>query len=177
MKNNRTYRRFLYALTAGAIAFILMLPVSSCKIYKFNEAVVPDTINTIKITYFDNKARYINPQLSQALTEKVRQKVTGQTKLVQTQSENADWELTGFVTDYSFTTSAISNQQVASNQLTVSVHVILNRRKDDDVDEYDVSRSFQFKGNQSFDQAEKLLLDEITRTLADEIFNKIFSKW
>jgi len=40
-----------------------------------------------------------------------------------------------------------------------------------------VNRSFEFKGNQSFQQAETGLLDEMIRTLTDEIFNKLFSNW
>ena len=61
--------------------------------------------------------------------------------------------------------------------LTVAIHIILNNRKADEVKDYDVSRSFEFKGNQSFQQAEATLLEEMTRTLTDEIFNRLFSNW
>jgi hypothetical protein len=61
--------------------------------------------------------------------------------------------------------------------LTVAVHISLNNRKADKTEEYDVSRSFEFKGDQSFQQAEATLGDEIVRTLTDEIFNKLFSNW
>jgi hypothetical protein len=159
-------------------ALFLVPSLTSCNIYKFNEAgVIPDSIKTIKINYIENKAQYINPQLSQKLTDKLRQKVISQTRLSQTKSDNADWDISGFVTDYRFSTSAISGQQVANNRLTVSVHIILNDRKADDKKEYDVSRSFEFKGTQSFQQAEASLGDEMVRTLTDEIFNKLFSNW
>jgi phosphoribosylformylglycinamidine (FGAM) synthase PurS component len=59
----------------------------------------------------------------------------------------------------------------------VAIHITLNNRKADEVKDYDVSRSFEFKGNQSFQQAEAALMDEMTRTLTDEIFNKLFSNW
>jgi hypothetical protein len=91
--------------------------------------------------------------------------------------ENPDWEINGVVTDYTFSTSAITNQQVANNRLTVSVHITLNDRKKDKTSEYDVTRSFEFKGNQSFQQAENALGDEMIRTLTDEIFNRLFSNW
>ncbi len=163
------------------IVVILILILASfntrCKIYKFNEATVPDSIKTVKVNYIENKARYINPQLSPRLTDKLRQKIIGQTRLSQTNSDNVDWEITGFITDYSFSTSAISNQQVANNRLTVSVHITLNDHKAEKITDHDVSRSFEFKGNLSFQQAETALGDEMIRTLTDEIFNRLFSNW
>jgi hypothetical protein len=159
-------------------ALFFMPSLTSCKIYKFTEAgVLPDSIKTVKVIYIENKAQYINPQLSPKLTDKLRQKIISQTRLSQTNNDNADWVISGFITDYRFSTSAISGQQVANNRLTVSVHIILNDRKADDKKEYDVSRSFEFKGNQSFQQAEASLSDEMVRTLTDEIFNKLFSNW
>ena len=168
----------LAAVFLMACSLFIVPSFSSCNIYKFNEAgVIPDSIKTIKINYIENKAQYINPQLSQKLTDKLRQKVISQTRLSQTKSDNADWDISGFVTDYRFSTSAISGQQVANNRLTVSIHIILNDRKAEDKKEYDVSRSFEFKGNQSFQQAEASLSEEMVRTLTDEIFNKLFSNW
>ena len=167
--------------------FVILLPCtlciavsftnSGCNIYRFKDVSVPDSIKTVKVNYIENHARYINPQLSPRLTDKLRQKIVGQTRLTQTNSENVDWEISGFINDYTFSTSAISGQQVTSNRLTVGLHITLNNRKADDVKEYDVSRSFEFKGTQSFQQAEAALLDEMTKTLTEEIFNKLFSNW
>ncbi len=166
------------AVLLVSCAFFVVPTLSSCNIYKFNEAgSIPDSIKTVKVNYIENRAQYINPQLSPKLTEKLKQKIIGQTRLSQTNNDNPDWEISATITQYSFSTSAISGQQVATNRLTVAVHVTLNNRKADDVKDYDVSRSFEFKGTQSFQQAEATLLDEMTRTLTDEIFNKLFSNW
>lgn len=167
----------LAAVLLVACALFLVPSFSSCHIYKFNEATIPDTIKTVKIIQLGNKARYINPQLSQKLTDKIRQKITGQTRLSQINGDNPDWEISGFISDYTFSTSAISGQQVAGNRLTVGVHITLNNHKADVITEYDVSRSFEFKGDQSFQQAEAALSDEMVRTITDEIFNKLFSNW
>lgn len=156
---------------------LLAVFFTGCGVYKFKDVSIPPEIKTVKVKYIENKARYINPQLSPRLTDKLRQKIVGQTRLTQTNNDNADWEITGFITDYSFSTSAISNQQVANNRLTVSVHITLNDRIKDKVSDYDVSRSFEFKGTQSFQQAENALGDEMIRTLTDEIFNRLFSNW
>ena len=154
-------------------AFVLF----ACKVYKFNDASVPPEVKTVRINYIENRARYINPQLSPRLTDKLRQKITGQTRLTQTNNENPDWDITGFITDYSFSTSAISGQQVVNNKLTVSVHVKLEDHKKDTTIEHDVTRSFEFKANLTIDQAGNLLGDEMIRTLTDEIFNRLFSNW
>ncbi len=150
---------------------------NSCNIYKFNEATIPPDVKTVKVNFILNNAQYKNPQISQRLTDKLRQKIIGQTRLSQTNSDTPDWEISGTITQYTFSTSAISGQQVATNRLTVSVHIILNDRKKEEEKEHDVSRSFEFKGTQSFQQAEATLMDEMTRTLTDEIFNKLFSNW
>jgi hypothetical protein len=175
-KKNIAFGFFAWSVMILLVA-ILVSGSSSCGIYKFNEAMYPDSIKTVRINPIENRALYKNNQLAPRLYDKLRQKIISQTKLTQTNNDNVDWEITAYVTDYNFTTSAISNQEVSGNQLTVSVHITLTNHKADEVKDHDVSRNFEFKGNLSFDQASNLLLDEITRTLTDEIFNKLFSNW
>jgi hypothetical protein len=179
IQKSRTKRLFSFIAVLFVFCFLFLgASFTGCSFkYGFKDVSIPDSIKTVKVLYIDNKARYINPQLSPRLTDKLRQKIVSQTKLSQTNGENADWEISGYISDYSFSTSAISGQQVANNRLTVSIHITLNNRKADDIKDYDVSRNFEFKGNQSFQQAESSLLDEMIRTLTDEIFNKLFSNW
>lgn len=176
-KSLRKDRIMIPGLLAIIVCLIIWGGGSGCGVYKFNEATVPDSIKTVKVLYIENKARYINPQLSPRLSDKLRQKIISQTRLTQTNNDNVDWEISGTITDYSFSTSAISNQQVVNNRLTVTVHIILNDRKADKTTEYDVTRNFEFKGDLSFQQAENQLGDEMIRTLTDEIFNRLFSNW
>ncbi|MBL0306892.1 MAG: hypothetical protein IPQ25_12930 [Chitinophagaceae bacterium] len=173
---NTPKKIFLLAVI-GLFSFTALFSNSSCGIYKFNDASVPDSIKTVKVNFIENKATYINPQLSPRLTDKLRQKIVGQTKLTQTNNDNVDWEISGTVTQYSFSTSAITGQQAANNRLTVGIQMILVDHKADKTEKFDVSRSFEFKGNQSFQQAENDLAEEMIRTLTDDIFNKLFSKW
>lgn len=134
-------------------------------------------MKTVKITQIENRARLVNPQLSPKLTDKVRQKIVGQTRLSQTNNDNADWEISGEIREYGVSTSGISNQQAASNRLNVSVHIKVYKRKEDKTDEYDISRNFEFSANLSLQQAEAALSDEMVRGLADDIFNRLFSDW
>ncbi|HEY6062816.1 MAG TPA: LptE family protein, partial [Chitinophagaceae bacterium] len=138
----------LFGLVAVFFVFCFLFlgaSFSSCHFkYGFKDVSIPDTIKTVKVNNIDNRARYINTQLSPRLTDKLRQKIVSQTKLSQTNSDNPDWEISGYISDYSFSTSAISGQQVANNRLTVSLHITLNNRKAEDVKDYDVSRNFEF---------------------------------
>ena len=149
---------------------------SSCGAYSFSGASVPDSIKTVKVNFIENKARYNNPQLSPRLTDRIKQKITNQTKLNPTNGD-AHYEISGYVSDYSVTTSGISNQQTVNNRLTVGVHISLNNTLDGKTQEYDISRSFEFSAASSLQTAEATLMDEIIRGLTDDIFNRIFSNW
>jgi hypothetical protein len=111
------------------------------------------------------------------LTDKLRQKIVSQTRLRQTNGDNADWEINGTITDYSFSTSGISNQQTSTNRINVAVHIILNDLKAGKTTEYDVSRNFDFPASQTLQQAEGSLLTEMIRGITDDIFNRLFSNW
>lgn len=146
--------------------------------YSFKDISIPPEVKTARINYIENKARYVNPILSPQLTDKLRQKVVSQTKLTQIQGDDAHYEISGTITDYSLTTVGISNQQSASNRLNVSVHIVFKNRLDEKKDfEADITRNFDFNANLSLQQAEQQLNETMIRNLADEIFNRIFSNW
>lgn len=159
------------------VTLLLFVFLSSCKIYKFHDVSIPIDVKTVKVNYIENKAPYVNPQLSPQLTDKLRQKIVSQTRLTQTNADNVDWEISGYVNNYSFSTSAISGQREANNRLTVGVHITFDDRKHDKVSEFDISRNFEFPSSQSLEQAEASLGDEMIRSLTDDIFNHIFSQW
>ena len=168
-------KKFYFLSVIVLIAFAGML-TSSCGAYSFSGASVPDSIKTVKVNFIENKARYNNPQLSPRLTDRLKQKITNQTKLNPTNGD-AHYEISGYVSDYSVTTSGISNQQTVNNRLTVGVHISLNNTLDGKTQEYDISRSFEFSAASSLQTAEATLMDEIIRGLTDDIFNRIFSNW
>ena len=178
----KTISKVKNAILVVAIAIVASMAVSvqsGCNVYKFKDFSIPDSIKTVKINFVENKARYINPQLSQKLTEKIRQKVVSQTRLSQTNNESAaDWIIDATITQYDFSTSAISGQREAGNRLTVAIHVVItDQRADNKTTPYDVSRNFEFSATQSIQQAEAALADEMVRSLTDDIFNRIFSNW
>jgi len=168
---------FFLISVSGSLCLLLFLN-SQCHVsYSLRDVSVPDTIKTVKVNFLENKARYVNPRLSPTLTDKLRQKIVGQTRLTQTNGDNADWEISGYVNDYSVSTSGISQQQSSINRLNVSVHITLFKRKGNDQKEFDVSHSFDFPASLTLQAAEAQLNDRIIRDMTDEIFNHIFSDW
>jgi hypothetical protein len=177
-------RNFLSIISIALVCMATGFGFSACKVsYGLKEKVssIPDTVKTVKINQITNRAPYVNPQISPALTDRLRQKIINQTKLTNVNNENADWEITAEIQDYSVSTTGVTStngqQQSSINRLNVRVHVIINKRKENKVEEHDVSRSFDFSARQSLQTAEATLLDEMIRNLTDEIFNKLFSDW
>jgi Lipopolysaccharide-assembly len=173
----RNLLRVSYFLFTITILFLTSAGNSGCSIYKFRDISIPDSIKTVKVNFIENRAPYVNPQLSPRLTDKLRQKIVSQTRLSQTNNDNADWDIKGYISNYTSSTSGISQQQVATNRLTVTVHITLNDQKSNKTQEYDVSRNFEYGASKSLTQAEAELADEILRGLTDDIFNRIFSNW
>ena len=170
-------RRAVFFAIVISLLFFIAFSNSSCNVYKFHDIAIPDSIKTIKINFIENRAPYVNPLLSPRLTDRLRQKIVSQTRLSQTNNDNADWDINGYISNYTSSTSGISNQQVATNRLTVTVHVSVNDQKANKTQEYDVSRNFEYSATKSLTQAESELADEIIRGLTDDIFNRIFSNW
>lgn len=160
------------------LALMLMTVCSSCGIYKFRDATIPVDVKTVNVKFIQNAARYINPQLSQKFTDKIQQKIIGSTKLTRTNSEDAHYVISGTITTYDANqTVGINSQQATTNRLTVTLHMVLKKTLENKTDEFDVSRSFDYSANLSLQQAEGQLLDEVVRSLTDDIFNHIFSNW
>lgn len=161
----------------GCVAFSCIILLSSCKVYTFTSASIPPEVKTVKIGFIENKARYINPQLSPKLTDRLQQKIVGQTRLTRTNNDDAHYQISGYISEYNVSTAGISGQQAATNRLTVGAHITFINTLTAKTEEFDISRSFDFSANLSLSQAEGQLTEEITRNLSDEIFNRIFSNW
>ncbi|MBS1949007.1 MAG: LptE family protein [Bacteroidetes bacterium] len=172
-----TIKNFSSTGSAMLIAVLFSFAVYSCGIYSFKDVSIPPDVKTIHLGYIENKARYVNPQLSPQLTDKLKQKINNQTRLTQVES-GADWDVSAYVSSYDISTASVSNQKSATNRLTVTVHITFHDSKDEKKNyEADVSRNFDFDANASFSQAEPGLLQQILTTMTDDIFNRLFSNW
>ena len=157
---------------------MLTMVFATCKYSTKDIGALPPDVKTFRVNYLENKARYINPQLSPQLTEKVQQKILSQTRLRQVSDDDAHYDISGYVSDYSVVTSGVSGQQAGKNRLNVTFHLIFKNTLDNTKNfEADLTSNYDFDANLSLPQAESLLGEQILKNVSDAIFNKIFSNW
>ncbi|MGN6617392.1 MAG: LptE family protein [Ilyomonas sp.] len=181
VKNRKASHLLLFTIHYSTFIFCL-LPLAfclltSCGVYTFKDVSIPPEVKTVRVSYIENKARYVNPQLSSQLTDQLKQKITNQTRLTSITADNADYQISGQITSYNVGVASISGTQTNANRLTVGVHIIFRNALQDKTTEFDVSRDFDFSGQITLAQAEAQLLPDIVKNLSDEIFNRIFSNW
>jgi len=165
--------------TVILVLLLLLIVIGpSCGVYTFRDVSVDySKIKTVKVGFIDNKARYINPQLSPRLTDNLKQKINSYTKLTLVTSDDANYLITGYINRYDVSTSAISNNEAAGNRLTVGASITFINTVDNKTDNFTVSRDFDFSASLSLQQAESQLSADIVNQLTDQIFNHIFSNW
>lgn len=160
-------------LCAGA-----MLALSSCGIYSFSGTSIQPDVKTITISYVEYKALKVNPQLSNQMTEALRDKFRKLTKLEQVEMDG-DLELYCEITGYNVTTTSVTaNETAAQNRLTVSVKAKFTNRKypEDDFDK-SFSAFADFDASQLLDSVQDTLCEEIVEKLVEDIFNASVAQW
>jgi len=157
---------------------MLVFGFATCK-YGFKDvSPIPEEVKTFRVTQYDNRAQYVNTQLSTQLTERTRQKIINTTRLRQTNNDDAHYDITGYVSQYYTTTISITGNNSSGNRLNVSFHLTFKNTLDNTKDfESDITRTYDFNANQSLTQAESELTPKMVNDIVDDIFNKIFSNW
>ncbi len=161
-----------------AILFIAIFNFATCK-YGFKDVgQIPPEVKTFRVQYFENRAQYVNTQLSPQLSQKLQQKIINTTRLRQTNEEDAHYDISGYISQYSVSTISIAGATASGNRLTAAVHLVFKNTLDATKNfEADLSRNFDFEASKSLTEAEATLTTKIIESLTDEIFNKIFSNW
>ena len=172
--------KFSNSIKLIVVCFLLLttFSYSTCKYGFKNTAPIPPDVKTFRVNYLTNKAQYVNPQLSPQLTEKLKQKIIGNTRLRQTNSDDAHYDISGYVSQYYTSTTGISGNTASTNRLNISFHLVFKNTLDDKKSfESDVSTYVDFSATQSLSQAEASNGTKIVSNIVDEIFNKIFANW
>jgi hypothetical protein len=183
MKNKLHFQIFKFSncKIVKALYFLLFsFYLSSCGVYSFKDvSIQPPNAKTIHVGYIENKARYVNPLLSPQLTDKFKQKISTQvSKLSQIESSDADFDVVAYISGYDVTTSGVTNQQAATNRLTVIIHIDFKNHLDDKRSfSADISRNFDYSASLTLNVAESQLLPTIISNVTDEMFNRVFSNW
>lgn len=146
--------------------------------YSFTGASIPPGAKTISVATFQNYAATVNPQLSQKLTDDLRQMFSSQTSLSVT-NEDGDLQLSGDIVGYDTRASALSSSdEVSMNRLTITVKVKFVNKVDPEADfEQSFTRYRDYAASQDFSSVEAGLMAEIVNELCEDIFNKAVVNW
>ena len=158
---------------------VTALIVQSCGIYSFTGTSIQPDVKTITINYFEYKALKVNPNLSNSITEALKDKFTKMTKLEQVDMDG-DLEIIGEVTGYDVKATAITaNEQAAQNRLTVNVKIAFIDRKypENSFENKSFSAYADFDAMTALDAVEAELCEDIVEQLCDDIFNATVANW
>jgi hypothetical protein len=165
----------------GKIIFfcLIFILIDSCKItYSFTNTNISSDVLSYTIYNFTNRAKLINPTLSDYFVEQLRNKFTRQTSL-NYKNEGGDLEFEGSITGYDVTPISIqSNDMAAENRLTIKINVKFTNNKNHDQDfESEFSYYSDFDSNLIFSDVEDALVEDIIKKIIEDIFNKSVANW
>ncbi|SHF04591.1 Lipopolysaccharide-assembly [Mariniphaga anaerophila] len=158
---------------------LLAAVVNSCRVsYSFTGANISPAVKTFSVYYFPNRARLINPTLSQSFTESLREKLQRQTPLNEL-AEDGDLIFEGQITGYDVRPMSIQKEDMAAlNRLTISVRVKYTNNIDPDQNiEQTFSAYEDFDATSSLSAVEDGLVPEIITKLTEDIFNATLANW
>ncbi len=162
----------LFALMA------LMLATSGC--YTFNGASIDYNVyRTISLGDFPIRAALVYPPLQQLFENRLTDMIAQQTRLRVVDGANSDLRLEGEITGYSLSPQAVGEDAYASQtRLTITVRVKYTDNRNDQL-----SKDLTFSAYRDFSSTEMLtdvqdeLCSQISKDLADLIFNATIGDW
>ncbi|MDP3453645.1 MAG: LPS assembly lipoprotein LptE [Bacteroidales bacterium] len=161
---------------------ILLLFVSiiltSCGIYSFSGTSIAPDVTTITVYNVENRAMRINPALSNALTEALKDKYRKLTKL-RLVNDGGDLIIDAQITSYETASIAVTAQEVAAqNRLTVTLKLTFtNVKYPKESFERNFAEFEDYPSTSSLDAVESRLVDSIIEKLTDKIFNETVANW
>jgi len=166
-------------LLTSVFSLVLVILIPSCSVkYSFSGTNLETDIKTFTVYYFPNRAKLINPTLSQNFTEALRNKIERQTSLNEI-SERGDIEFEGQITGYEFKPMSVQKDDVAAQtRLTISMKVKYTDNKHTESSfEKNFSAFEDFDSSQAISSVEDDLTTEIIDKLVEDIFNATIANW
>ena len=171
----------LLSVFAGIL--LIAIIVNACKIgYSFTGASISPAVKTVFIDFFTNRARVVNPMLSQTFTEAMKDKFVNETGLSM-ERDQGDLEFSGEITGYDVRPLSIQQSEqgrdfASMNRLTVTVKVVFTNNKDHEQDfNTSFSAYYDWESTRSLNEVESSAVDVIVEQLVDDIFNKSVANW
>ncbi len=157
----------------------LILLLASCGVnYSFSGGSVPAGAKTISIDLFDARAPLCTPRSAQTFTETLRDLMQAQTPLNLTRKDG-DLRYEGSITGFNVQPVAIqANETAALNRLTISVSVHFTNTVEPKASaDITASRFADYSSTQDLSLVEDQLVQDISKQLAQDIFDRTLGNW
>lgn len=158
---------------------MVVLVLSACTIsITMSGASIPENLSTFSVQYINNRAPLINPDLSQKLTDGLKDRIQKESRLVLV-NEGGDIEFSGNITSYSTQPMALkANAVSAETRLSTTVKIRCRNFKDPKKDWEQTFTAYQdYDSENNLSDVEEELVTLIVDELTENIFNKAFSDW
>lgn len=160
------------------VTVVLTLSLTAC--YTFNGASIDYNVyRTISLGDFPIRAALVYPPLQQVFENRITDMIAQQTRLRVIDSNNSDLRLEGEITGYSLSPQAVGEDAYASQtRLTITVRVKYTDNRNEQL-----SKDLTFSAYRDFSSSEMLtdvqdeLCNQISKDLADLIFNATIGDW
>ncbi len=166
------------ALSGYLFLTALLLFQSGC--YTFKGISIDPAVNTFAVRIFETLASNAPPTLGVDFTERLKDKVRTETRLV-LKSDAPDVEFTGKITDFRVTPVAPRpGELVALNRLEIRIRVAYTGNLDEKYGwpaERDFSHFAEFSNDVDLLTVQDALVRQIGDQLLEDIFNAAFNNW
>ena len=161
-----------------SVILLFVLLMASCRVnYSFTGGDVGNA-RTMTVELFQARAPLATPNSAQVCTETVRDLLLAQTPL-KLARENGDVQYSGSITGYDVQPVNIqANETAALNRLTISLSVTyVNTLEPKKNSEFTIARFVDYDSSQDLAAVEEQLVAEISKQLAQDIFDRTLGNW
>ena len=155
-----------------------MLTAASCRVsFSFTGGNVHPDAKTVSVQFIRNNAPLVIPTLSQQLTDAIKDKFTGQTRLSLVNS-GGDLNIAGEIVNYTTTPLGIqANETAAQNRLTITVNIRFANKLDETQNfETTFSRYADYPSSKPLSEMDDVI-KQVNEYLVEDIFNKAVVNW
>lgn len=147
--------------------------------YSTKGGYIPPEAKTFSVQYIENQARIVEPNLSQELTDKLKDYLQGNTTLTLV-NRDADIDFEAVITTYEpdKPVAITSGDEAAKNRFTIGVKVKMTCVVKPEIDfEGSFSRFEDYSSSENFESLRADLTTKMLELILDDIYKKAFVNW
>lgn len=162
------------------VLLLLSVLLTSCLVsYKFNGTSIDYTrIKTISVADFPNQAALVYPSLAPNFNEKLKDEYSSKTRL-KLVDRDGDLQVSGEITNYELIQTGVNTAGTSTKtklQITLNVRFV-NKTNPTENFEKRFSSYQEFSNDQTINQVQDELNNEIIEDLINQIFNATVANW